>query len=74
MSERRALFLHKSLIGTCALVAIALLVGFYSVVHGAVDRAARQRLVTAAASVDKSTPAPARAAPQSTALLARAGN
>lgn len=44
MSEQRALVLRKGFIGTCALAALLLLATFYSIVSGAVDRAARQRL------------------------------
>ena len=44
MSEQRALYLRKGFIGTCAFAALLLLASFYSVVSGAVDRAAKQRL------------------------------
>jgi hypothetical protein len=43
MSEQRALYLRKGFIGTCALAALLLLASFYSIVSGAVDRAAKQR-------------------------------
>ncbi|HEV7574818.1 MAG TPA: hypothetical protein VGO85_02135 [Caldimonas sp.] len=43
MSEQNVLFLRKGLIGTCAFVALVMLATFYSVVSGAVERAARQR-------------------------------
>ena len=43
MSEQRALFLRKGFIGTCAFAALLLLAGFYSIVSGAVERAAKQR-------------------------------
>jgi hypothetical protein len=75
MSEQRALLVHKTLIGTCALAALILLVSFYSVVHGAVDRAARQRLAAADApaphAATRAAPAPAANA---AALVARIGN
>ncbi len=44
MREERAVFVRKGLIGTCALLALVLLVSFYSIVNGAVDRAAQRRL------------------------------
>ena len=74
MSEQRVMFLRKGLIGTCAFVALVLLASFYSIVSGAVDRAARQRVAaaegTGAASV---ATLPARSARSST-FFARAGN
>jgi hypothetical protein len=70
MSQQRALFLHKSLIGTGALVALVLLVSFYAVVHGAVDRA-RQRATAFSSQTATATVAPRS---QGTGLLARAGN
>ena len=47
MSEQRVLFLRKGFIGTCAFAALVLLASFYSIVSGAVERAARQRLAAA---------------------------
>ena len=44
MSEQRVLFLRKGFIGTCAFAALVLLASFYSIVNGAVERAAKQRL------------------------------
>ena len=44
MSEQRVLFLRKGFIGTCAFAALVLLASFYSIVSGAVERAAKQRL------------------------------
>jgi len=75
MSEQRAQFLEKSLIGTCAFVAVVLLASFYMVVSDAVHRGARQRM----ASVDAATHAAAaatlpRSAARGAALLARVGN
>ena len=74
MSESRVIFLRKGLVGTCAFVALVLLASFYSIVSGAVDRAARQRSAVAesfgpaAASV-----LPARSA-RGNGVLARAGS
>jgi hypothetical protein len=47
MSEQRVLFLRKGFIATCAFAALVLLASFYSIVSGAVERAARQRLAAA---------------------------
>lgn len=74
MSEPRVLFLQKRLIGTCALVALILLVSFYSVVRGAVDRADRQRLVGAEAVTRITAPTNRQATPRGNALLASVGN
>jgi hypothetical protein len=77
MSEQRVLFLQKSLIGTCALLALILLVSFYSVVNAAVDRAARQRVASteSAQSVDRTAaPATQGASARGNALLARVGH
>jgi len=71
MSEQRALFLQKSLIGTCALVALVLLFSFYGVVSDAVHRAARHRVASADASTQMAVPAAQRAVPRNRALLAR---
>jgi len=69
MSEQRVLFLQKSLIGTCAFVALILFVSFYMVVSGAVQRGPRL------ASGDPATPATAqRSVGHRAALLARVGN
>ena len=73
MSEQRVLFLQKSLIGTCVLVALLLLFSFYSVVHAAVDRAARQR-VAALEPAAQAMPATQRASARGSALLARVGD
>ena len=71
MNERRVLLLQKSLIGTCAFVALILFASFYLVVSGAVQRGARQRL----ASVEPATHAAAqRSVGRGAALLARVGN
>jgi hypothetical protein len=75
MSEQRVLLLQKSLIGTCAFVALILFASFYMVVSDAVQRGPRQRM----ASVDPVTQQAAHAAAQRSAgrgspLLARVGN
>jgi len=74
MSEQRAPLLRNGLIATCALLALVLFASFYSIVSGAVERAARQRL---AAGASRTTP-PVAAAQQSGApgapLFARIGN
>ena len=59
MSEQRALLLRNGLIASCALLALVLLASFYSIVSGAVERAARQRL---AAGASRTTPAGGRGA------------
>jgi hypothetical protein len=74
MSESRAMFLRKGLVGTCALVALVLLASFYSIVSGAVDRAARQRSVASEGYGAAATSAlPARPV-RSNGLLARVGS
>jgi hypothetical protein len=75
MSEQRVLFLRKGFIGTCAFAALLLLASFYSIVSGAVERAARQRLapggdLRSAASLG----AAPRQQPRANALFARVGN
>jgi hypothetical protein len=74
MSEQRALLLRNGLIASCALLALVLLASFYSIVSGAVERAARQRL---AAGASRTTPLVATAqhsgAPGAP-LFARIGN
>jgi hypothetical protein len=74
MSEQRVVFLQKSLIGTCALVALVLLFSFYGVVSEAVQRAARQRLASADAVTQAAAPAAQRSTPRNNPLLARVGN
>ncbi|HSC63728.1 MAG TPA: hypothetical protein VLD35_08855 [Caldimonas sp.] len=74
MSEQRALVLRKGFIGMCALAALVLLASFYSIVNGAVERAARQRVAGgpgSAATVAGTVP---RSPRQSNALLARIGD
>ena len=53
MSEQRVLFLRKGFIGTAAFAALLLLASFYSIVSGAVERAARQRVVARPLPVQK---------------------
>ena len=76
MSEQRVLFLRTGFIGTCAFAALVLLASFYSIVSGAVDRAARQRLAAADARPDAALSATPRqrAQAQAHALLASVGN
>jgi hypothetical protein len=75
MSEQRVLFLRKGFIGTCAFAALVLLASFYSIVNGAVDRAAKQRL---AATVDRTAATALNAAPRrpqgANTLFARVGD
>ena len=47
MSQQRVLLLRNGLVAACALAAIIVLASFYSIVNGAVERAARQRLAIA---------------------------
>ncbi len=73
MSEQRVLSVQKSLVGTCALVALVLLASFYMVVSDAVQRGPRL------ARVDPATQQPTVAVAQrshgrGSALLARVGN
>ena len=75
MSEQRVLFLRKGFIGTCAFAALVLLASFYSIVSGAVDRAAKQRL---AATVDRTPATALNAVPRrpqgANTLFARVGD
>jgi hypothetical protein len=79
MSQQRVLLLRNGLIAACALAAIVVLASFYSIVSGAVERAARQRLaVVDTAAVTKtvlvSQTVPGSRTPRRVALLARNGN
>lgn len=74
MSQERVLLLRKGFVGSCALAALLLLVSFYSIVNGAVDRAARQRFTTANASLATLQTAMPRQQARSQALLASVGN
>jgi len=75
MSEQRVLFLRKGFIGTCAFAALVLLASFYSIVSGAVERAARQRLA-ASGDVRSATALGAvpRQQPRANTLFARVGD
>jgi hypothetical protein len=74
MSEQRALYLRKGFIGTCAFAALLLLASFYSIVSGAVERAARQRLAVSAGSVSSALAAAPQRQRNANALLARVGD
>ena len=71
MNERRVLLLQKSLIGTCAFVALILFVSFYMVVSGAVQRGPRLAGVGPAT---QATTTAQRGVGDRAALLARVGN
>ncbi len=74
MSEQRALLVQKSLIGTCAFIALILFASFYMVVSDAVQRP-RHRMASVDPATQQSTPAAAtRNAGRGSALLARVGN
>jgi hypothetical protein len=75
MSEQRVLLLQKSLIGTCAFVALILFASFYMVVSDAVQRGPRQRMASVDPVTQQMAPAAAqRSAARGSALLARVGN
>ena len=74
MSEQRALYLRKGFIGTCAFAALVLLASFYSIVSGAVDRAAKQRLAAAQGGAATTLGAAAQRQPRANALFARVGD
>ena len=75
MSEQRVLFLRKGFIGTCAFAALVLLASFYSIVNGAVERAARQRLaVSGEVSSRTAFSAVPRQPQRANTLFARVGN
>jgi hypothetical protein len=75
MSEQRALLLEKSLIGTCAFVALILFASFYMVVSDAVQRGPRQRTASVDPMTQHAVPAAAqRSAGRGSPLLARVGN
>lgn len=74
MSEHRIWILRRGLIGTCAFVALVLLAAFYSTVSGAVDRAARHRLIAADSAPQGASVAVRRPAARNPALLARVDN
>jgi len=74
MSEQRALVLRKGFIATCALAALVLLASFYSIVSGAVDRAARHRIAARQGTASTTIGSASHQQPHATALLARVGN
>ena len=74
MSEQRARVLRKGFIGTCAFAALVLLASFYSIVSGAVDRAAKQRLVASHGSAATAVGAATQRQPHGNALLAHVGD
>jgi hypothetical protein len=75
MSEQRVQFLQKSLIATCAFVAVVLFASFYMVVSDAVQRGARQRMASVGAATQAAAAATVqRGAARGQALLARVGN
>jgi len=74
MSEQRVLFLRKGFIGTCAFVALVLLASFYSIVSGAVDRAARQRVAAGAVGSAAALSAVTRRPQRANALFASVGH
>jgi hypothetical protein len=67
MSEQGVVVMRKGIVGTCAFVAVVLLVVFYSTVSGAVERATRHRVAGAEAApvvargASPRSPAPGRA-------------
>jgi len=74
MSEQRVLFLRKGFIGTCAFAALVLLASFYSIVSGAVDRAAKQRLAAVQGSAATALGGQAQPQRRANALFARVGD
>ncbi len=79
MSQQRVLLLRNGLVAACALAAIVVLASFYSIVSGAVERAARQRLAVADTAAVTKTVLASQAVlvsrtPRRVALLARHGN
>ena len=75
MSQQGVLYLRKSFIGTCAFAALVLLASFYSIVSGAVERAAKQRLAaTGEISSARALSAVPRQPQRANALFARVGD
>jgi hypothetical protein len=74
MSEQRALLLRNGLIASCALLALVLLASFYSIVSGAVERAARQRLAAGAGRTTPSVATAQQSGAPGAPLFARIGN
>jgi hypothetical protein len=73
MSERDLLLLRNGLVAGCAFAVIVLLASFYSIVSGAVERAARQRFAANPA-VAAAAPAVVSRTRRPSALLARSDN
>ena len=73
MSRQQVVFLRKGLLGTGMLVALLMLASFYSIVSGAVDRAAHHSVASAEGSVHAATAA-TRSATRAQGLLARVDN
>ena len=74
MSRERALFIRKGLVGSGAFVSLVLLASFYSVVSGAVERAARQHLLASPGGPQVVLGAPVRPTAGARSLLARVDN
>jgi len=74
MSEQGALILRKGLIGSCVLAALVLLASFYSIVSGAVDRAARHRIAARQGTASTTIGSASHQQPHANALLARVGD
>ena len=75
MSEQRVLFLRKGFIGPCAFAALVLLASFYSIVSGAVERAAKQRLAASGEAASARAYSPLSRQPQrANTLFARVGD
>ncbi len=74
MSEHRVLFLRSGLVAGCAFAALVLLASFYSIVSGAVDRAAGHRLAERGGMAISAAQAPLALTPRRLTLLTRADN
>lgn len=68
------LVLRNGLVASCAFAALVMLAMFYSTVSGAVERAARHRLATAAAGTSTATAPAPPAGSRRAALFARSDN
>jgi hypothetical protein len=74
MIVERTRLVQATLLGGCALVALILLVSFYSVVHGAVDRAARHRVASSQTVEKRALTVAQRAGAKAGALVAQVDN
>ena len=75
MSEQRVLILRKGFMAAAAVAALVLLASFHSIVRGAVERAAVQRLAAArGVKSDLAFGTVARQPQRANALFARVGN